>query len=484
MRPGSITSGVRPRLFAYAMLILLLGIGVTVFTMRQILIDQLDDRVGDELSQEVREFQNLASGVDPTTGKPFGDDLEALFNTYFQRNVLAPEERLLTFIDGRPYMGKTPGRWIDRSGLQNLDPEMAAIWSNPTAVRSGTTELTTGDEARYMVVPVRSGNEIKGSFVVGYLVDPDRGEVDDAVRTAAMVGILALFVGSIVAYFGAGRVLNPLRELTDTARSIEESDLTRRITVTGNDELAELGLTFNAMLDRLETSFGSQRELIRNVNHELRTPITIVRGHLELLEEDPTERKATIALVTGELDRMSLLVDDLLTLARSDRSDFLQTEPVAIYPFLDELLDKARSLGERSWKLSVSGDPGDADVDPRRLTQAMLNLIDNAVRQTDPGKVIEIGASRVGPTLRLWVEDEGAGIAPSERQRLFRRFERGSGRRYAGTGLGLAIVKVVAEAHGGNVSVGDSDLGGARFTINLPVAAVAARPSEPERGDE
>ncbi|HTU15379.1 MAG TPA: HAMP domain-containing sensor histidine kinase [Solirubrobacterales bacterium] len=476
------TSGVRSRLFAYAALILLLGIAGTVFTMREILISQLDDRVQDELSQEVREFQNLETGIDPATGKPFGDNLKRLFTLYFQRNVLAPDERLLTFIDAQPYLGKTPSRWIDSSGLQDMSPELTAIWKSPTTIRSGTAQIPSG-EARYMAVPVRSGNEVRGSFVVGYLVEPDREKVDAAVRTAALVGLFALLVGSLVAYLGAGRVLHPLRELTDAARSIEDSDLTRRINVTGHDEISELGVTFNAMLDRLETSFGSQRDLIRNVNHELRTPITIVRGHIELLEDDPEDRRATIELVTRELDRMSLLVDDLLTLARSEGSDFLEKEPVAIYPFLDELLDKAGSLGERVWKLNVAGDPGEAEVDPRRLTQAMLNLIDNAVRQTDPGKVIEIGASREGAILRLWVEDQGSGIAPSDRQRLFRRFERGSGRRYPGTGLGLPIVRVITEAHGGVVSVGDSDLGGARFTISLPVDPTP-RPRESERGDE
>ena len=137
--------------------------------------------------------------------------------------------------------------------------------------------------------------------------------------SAAVVGMIVLLIGTAVAYLAAGRLLHPLRELTDTARDLESSDLTRRIEVRGNDELAELGRTFNGMLDRLEFAFSSQRELIRDVSHELRTPITIVRGHLELMGDDPAERSETLELVMDELDRMARLVNDLLTLARAER---------------------------------------------------------------------------------------------------------------------------------------------------------------------
>ena len=112
--------------------------------------------------------------------------------------------------------------------------------------------------------------------------------------------------------------------LADTARSISETDLTRRIPVSGRDEIAELARTFNAMLDRLEAAFATQRAFVSDASHELRTPITIVRGHLELLGDDPQERRETIALVTDELDRMSRFVDDLLLLAKAERDDFLR----------------------------------------------------------------------------------------------------------------------------------------------------------------
>ena len=170
---------------------------------------------------------------------------------------------------------------------------------------------------RYLAVPVRGADgKIGGTFVVTAALGQERDEVEDAVRLAAIVLLTVLLIASALAWVVAGRVLAPLRILSDTARSISESDLTRRIPASGTDELAELGRTFNAMLDRLEAAFDSQRSFVSDASHELRTPITIVRGHLELLGEDPEERRETIALVTDELDRMSRFVDDLLLLAQ------------------------------------------------------------------------------------------------------------------------------------------------------------------------
>ena len=153
-----------------------------------------------------------------------------------------------------------------------------------------------------------------------------------------------------------GRVLAPLRLLTDTARSITETDLTRRIPVSGHDEIAELARTFNAMLDRLERAFASQRAFVDDASHELRTPITIVRGHLELLGDDPDERRETVALVTDELDRMSRFVDDLLLLARAERDDFLRVGEVELGALTDELLDKAARSARARWQLEARGE--------------------------------------------------------------------------------------------------------------------------------
>ena len=174
-------------------------------------------------------------------------------------------------------------------------------------------------------------------------------------QTAAGVSLAVLLIASALAWVIAGRVLAPLRTLRTTAQAITESDLTRRIDVHGDDEIAELGRTFNAMLDRLEAAFASQRAFVSDAGHELRTPITIVRGHLELLGDDPLEREETIALVTDELDRMARFVEDLLLLAKAEQGDFLHVAPLDLDVLTDELYNKATALADRDWRLAGSG---------------------------------------------------------------------------------------------------------------------------------
>jgi two-component system, OmpR family, sensor kinase len=465
-KPAAIRAvrGVRARLFAYSVVLLAVGIAVTVFTGRQILLVRLDSRIGDSLLQEVREFRSLARGTNPQTGRPFSRQLEPLFDLYLERNVLEEGEQLLTFTGGKLYRDRDTNpddfRLSSRADLRRR-------WATLTEPQSGGIDTPSGP-VRYLAVPIWVSATRAGTFVVAKFTARERDEIADAARTAGLVGAVVLLIGTAVAYLAAGRLLHPLRELTETARSLESSDLTRRIEVHGDDELAEMSRTFNAMLDRIEIAFASQRDLIRDVSHELRTPITIVRGHLELMGDDPVERRETLELVTDELDRMARLVDDLLTLARAERPDFLQPEPLRLADFTHEVYAKATSLGDRRWTLHLQRD-GTLDADPQRLTQALVNLADNAVKQTEAGAEIEIGADVVDGWARFWVADGGPGLAEEDRSEVFARFARGDGGKgYAGTGLGLAIVKAVAEAHGGWTEVDSEPGAGARFTVWIP----------------
>jgi len=267
----------------------------------------------------------------------------------------------------------------------------------------------------------------------------------------------------------AGRILRPIRQVTETARAITDSDLSERIGVEGDDEIAELARTFNAMLDRLETAFATQQAFVDDAGHELRTPITIVRGHLELLGEDPDERREAVALVTDELDRMSRIVDDLLLLAKLEHPEYLRPKPVELEPFTAELLAKAQALDHRRWRLAGAA-TGTVVADEQRLTQAVMNLARNAVEHTDADATITLGSAAVNGEVRFWVADTGPGIPPDEQVAIFERFARGGDRRRRsdGAGLGLAIVRAIADAHGGRVEL-DSQLGaGACFTVAIP----------------
>jgi two-component system OmpR family sensor kinase len=212
---------------------------------------------------------------------------------------------------------------------------------------------------------------------------------------------------------------------------------------------------------------------VRDANHELRDPLTIIRGHLELMgDEDPAERQRTIKIVLDELDRIGRIVGDLQLLAEAEQPGFLHLEWIDAEPFSDELISKATALAPRNWALAQAAE-GMFFADRHRLTEAVMNLAHNAVQHTTPDDTIAIGASLSNDEVRIWVRDTGAGISVSDQEVIFDRFTRGSDahRRYPGGGLGLAIVKAVAEAHGGHVEL-ESRLGeGSTFTIVVPKQA-------------
>lgn len=228
------------------------------------------------------------------------------------------------------------------------------------------------------------------------------------------------------------------------------------------------------MLDRLETAFADQKDFLSEVSHELRTPITVIRGHLKTLGDSPAEREEAIAVIQDELDRMSRYVDDLLLLAKAPRPDFLRASPIDVDLFTQDLFAKARSLGDRNWRLDGTG-VGIVVGDEQRLTQAVMNLAENAVNCTAPGDEIWLGSSVIGDQARLWVRDAGPGVGDDDRERIFARYESGSGSS-DGAGLGLSIVAAVAEAHDGWVELDSTPGAGSTFTIVVPAA-----PPDPQR---
>ena len=223
------------------------------------------------------------------------------------------------------------------------------------------------------------------------------------------------------------------------------------------------------MLDELEEAFDTQQRFVDDAGHELRTPITVIRGHLDLMGDDPEERRATLVLIDDELDRMHRIVNDLLTLAKAERADFLRLGPVDLAALTQEVHAKAAALGERDWRLGATA-AASSIADRQRLTQAMMQLAQNAVQHTRPGDGIEIGSRVVGAEAELWVRDTGEGIAPGEADHIFDRFSRGGRRRASdGAGLGLSIVRAIAEAHHGRVAMTSEPGEGSRFVVVVPV---------------
>jgi len=469
---------VRLRILASYVILLAFALLVSVLLVRQALLVRLDDRVEHDLAQEVREFRRLSGGTDPETGMPFGTDVQRIFTVYLGRNVPGRGEQLLAV----PRRGQARYRAAEGADVRIGDTHIDR-WRALTETEQGELQTAAGD-ARYTAIPLVLDGRPRGSFVVAHFTAGERDEVAEAVRIVAAVAAAVLLLGSIAAFIAAGRVLAPLREFRDATRSVSGSDMTRRIGVEGSDELADVGRSFNRMLDRLEFAFSSQRDFIRDISHELRTPIAVIRGHLELIAEggaaEPGERGKALTLVTGQLDRMSGFVDDLLLLAKTEQPGFLRLETVSLRDLCEEVIANSRGLAPRDWRLEADSRRS-VVVDPQRLTQAVMNLVRNAVEHTEEGDTIEVGARVRSDLATVWVRDTGAGVAPDEQQRVFERFERGRASRtgYEGSGLGLAIVRAIATAHGGRARL-ESRLGeGARFSIELPVEGPTGAVEDP-----
>ncbi len=235
--------------------------------------------------------------------------------------------------------------------------------------------------------------------------------------------------------------------------------------------------------EQWEASFDAQRQLLDDVRHELKTPITIVRGHLETMNVDDAADVATVRDIgIGELDRMTRLVNDIDLLASVD-GDSYTFSVVDLGALTERVGGLVSVIPGHDWHVEVTAS-GRIRADHDRLLQAWLQLADNAAKYTPAGTAIEIGSSLHASGAQLWVRDHGPGIPPAARHRIFRRFDRNVGKRsVGGSGLGLAIVDTIARAHGGHCTVADTPGGGATFTIAVPLGTGAAAPAPVRAGD-
>ncbi|MGJ9414065.1 sensor histidine kinase [Aeromicrobium sp. CF4.19] len=438
----------------------LLVVGATLYVIESRGVEQ---RVEDAIAQEVDELRRLhAEGVDPETGVPFASP-DRLVTFFLSRNLPERDEMLWAF----PQTGQP-------SFVGEADPVLARSTAFPRLVRElaetgGLRDLRiAGERYRVAVQPVTQG-AASASFVVTSDLTAARAPLRELMVTYSILAALSVLVIAAIASWLAGRLLAPVTRLRDTAHGITEGDLSGRLEVTGNDDLTDLQRTFNAMLDRLEEAFASQRRLLDDAAHELRTPLTVLRGHLELLDpHDVQDVQSTRALLTDEIDRMARLVSDLLLLAKVERPDFVRPETHDVEALTLGVLERARALSGRAWVLDGVV-RGSHVLDGQRITQALLQLAENAVRHTDVGDEIGIGSRWHDGSLELWVRDAGTGVPDELRERVFERFTQDEQAR-EGFGLGLSIVTAIAEAHHGHVMLDPATPGapGATFRLVLP----------------
>jgi two-component system, OmpR family, sensor kinase len=427
-------------------------------------VEQAQEEARVEVRQEMDELENFQSlGIDPRTGR-LPDDYRRLVRLFLQRNVPSPDELMVG-----AWNGSIRARSVSSRADVLDDPAVEAAILDRIESGGSTTVPTQYGDVFIDVARLRTGSD-RGAFVILYFVQDRIDQLQATMRTYALAAGVALVLVTAVSAWLAGRLLSPVRTLRETAQDISETDLSRRIPVVSKDDLGDLSRTFNAMLDRLDQAFRGQRAFLDDAGHELRTPLTVLHGHLELMDpHDEDDVRRTRVLLIEETERMSRLVEDMILLTKADRPGFVVPGEVNLDELTDRVADKMRGLADRQWTIDARAAVV-AEVDEQRLTQALLQLAQNAVRHTHAGDVVAVGsAASSNGTVSLWVRDAGPGVPDADKEKIFRRFARGSHSEHdGGSGLGLSIVSAIAETHGGSVRVEDATPHGARFVMTLP----------------
>jgi signal transduction histidine kinase len=439
-------------------------IGLALFGLLRTFRAQSDASTTRSLVVELQAFRD-ALGT-----RPAGQRLATFSESYLRTRVLTNGESLAIVLPNGSLIGSTGSRPV-------LTSSTVKAWSQTPPTRGVSTKLTTGDNS-YLVtaVPLVAGSR-NVATVVGAAdlesVHEDLGRVRNLAIGEALIALAAAVGGS---YFMLRRLLGRVGRITDTASDIAAGALDRRLhDPNDTDEVGRLAATFDVMADKLSAAMSAQRRLLSDVSHQLRTPLTVARGHLEVLErtgaEDPAQVRETVDLVVDEIDHMKALVEQLLMLGHALEPDFLATEPVDLRSFCQDLIETTRVIAPRQWELSDVPDLV-LEVDAAKLRGALLNLIDNAVHATANGDVVGLSvAAGVDGSITLSVDDSGPGIPPERRHLVLQRFARPGAADGDGSGLGLAIAQAVARAHGGELVIGESPYGGARVSMVLPCAS-------------
>ncbi len=449
---------VRARILATMLALAAVGMalagGAAYAIQRERTLVQIDERLSDAVDD--------AAFIATDAAAP---DLEGALSALVQRLRPAPGEGTFALLGGTRAL--VPG------GEVLLHPERDAAFVARLVLETSGGEVVRGTAVvggaplRYVAIPVTvEGESSTGLFVVVTDLGAELSPLNDAFATFAVVAVVALLAVGLVGWVVAGRLLAPIRRLRETAARITASDPSERIEVVGTDDVSELTGTVNDMLDRLDGALQGQRRLLDDVGHELKTPITIVRGHLEVMSpDDPADVSATQALALDELDRMSGLVRDIAELSDLHRPLRISPEPTPIAALTQTVRLKAAALSAgHTWTVTRAAEVT-AVLDPERLTQALLQLATNAVTHGPAGGEIRIASSLRDARLLFTVSDDGPGVEGAAATAVFERFARGQsgGRGTQGSGLGLAIVAAIAAAHGGSASAQ-----GSTFTIDIP----------------
>ena len=322
----------------------------------------------------------------------------------------------------------------------------------------------------------------------GVSLEPVRATLRGLAAVLAGVSLAVWLVAAVAGRAVCRWALRPVTRMADAARGMTAADLGVRLpTAKAQDELADLGRAFNALLGRVEEAFERQRGFTAEASHQLRTPLTALLGQVEVAlrrERDGAEYRRVLESVRRQSDRLRKVVESLLFLGRADADAALPgREAVDLGEWLPEHVGTAWAGHARAGDIRVEATPARAGVHPVLLGELVDLLVDNACKYSPPGTPITVRVGSVGGGVELSVEDAGIGLSEADAARVFEPFVRSPEARrrgVEGTGLGLSVARRIAEAHGGRLGVADASGRGSRFTLLLPTPAGNGQPPDPQ----
>ncbi len=357
-----------------------------------------------------------------------------------------------------------------------LTPETVARITEPSFLEETIVTTEEPVAARLLAVPAEGGSIV----VVGSSLDDQQEALAALTRLLGIGGPLALALATFTVWLLTGIAFRPVERMRSEAEAVSLEEPGRRLPVPGTgDEIARLGDTLNQMLERLEQALERERRFVDDASHELRTPVAVLKGELELAlkrSRSREELEAALRRAAAESEALARLTEDLLVLARVDRGRLpVRRSRVDLAALVDQVRGAfAAGAGGRGVALEARVRDGEvAHLDPLRLRQVLSNLLDNALRHTPEGGRVIVSTAREEGAVVVRVTDTGPGFPPEVLSGTLEPFARarvGRGSGDGGAGLGLAIVRAVVEAHGGAVSIENADVGGARVTLRFPGA--------------
>jgi two-component system OmpR family sensor kinase len=447
--------------------------------------DSLDSTLVVSADHAASEAALSASGPHLIQGS---GDLEIVFRLYdssgiLQESTLGTEQ--LPSVDPRAILRAPAGPPYD--ALARFVP--AFDGSSPAPAGGAFGLLTTPAQRwRAYVLPFHGAGTSSGYIEA---LTP-LGRLDASIQAFRLLipilGLSSLAVALVGSWAIAGRALRPVASMTRTAQTITHSrDLSRRIEVPAHrDELGRLALTFNEMLESIETAYQAQQRFVSDASHELRAPLTAIQGNLELLNRHKSmpeaERAEALREMTREADRLTRLVADLLALARADAGVPLKYRLVDLDAIVLDVFRSARQLAHGQALALDPFEPVQISGDEDRLKQLVLILLDNALKYTPAGGQVTLGLRQSESSAQILVRDTGVGIGPEDLPHVFERFYRadpGRSRDPGGTGLGLLIAQWIAEQHGGEITLESQPGRGTFAVIRLPLPGHSLDPSMP-----